>query len=363
MELEIYLKYKMSTTAEIISKDGCELSSDDELCYYLDFWRKNKTNLKCTIKDDMNDYNWMNIIEPTVDEDTIDFSQLEIVTVGQSYDVFSNTVTCRVVLRLEPWWSAEFEDVLIHKNKLKWNILEWLNGMNGFITLRNEELRYLTEDKMIYGIPTSELRYDNLDVKFKLRTQEYGIELKLNVKYQPRIITNPVRYNSKMQNILTDAEKFTYDAEFWNTYRDKFYLESDTLLDSFMWYFDDIIEPVVDTNIINMELRELLSYDYHFDKNSYYVQFEVVVQFDLPENVDVDELCIHKNRLADLITDWLTDDAVYDSHAFISTGDEDSYADFGNVTVHYKVEVEREDVEVNVEVKKQEVGIIHGIKN
>lgn len=117
----------------------------------------------------MNDYNWMTIIEPTVDEDTIDFSRLEIVTVGQSYDVFTNTVTCRVVLRLDLWWSAEFEDVLIHKNKLKWNILEYLNGMNGFITLKNDELRYLTEDKMIYGIPTSEVRYDNLDVKYKLR--------------------------------------------------------------------------------------------------------------------------------------------------------------------------------------------------
>ena len=169
MELEIYLKYKMSTTAEIVSKDGCELSSDDELCYYLDFWQKNKKNLKCTIKDDMNDYNWMNIIEPTVDEDTIDFSRLEIVTVGQSYDVFSNTVTYRVVLRLEPWWSAEFEDVLIHKNKLKWNILEHLNRMNGFIALKNDELRYLTNDKMICGIPTTEVHYDNLDVKFKLK--------------------------------------------------------------------------------------------------------------------------------------------------------------------------------------------------
>lgn len=169
MELELFLKYKMSTTAEIISKDGRELSSDDELCYYLDFWRKNKTNLKCTLKDDMRDYNWMNIIEPTVDEDTIDFSQLEIVTIGQSYDVFTNTVTCRVVLRLELWWIAEFEDVLIHKNKLKWNILEHLNGMNGFITFRNDELRYLTEDKMIYGIPTTTVNFDNLDVKYKLR--------------------------------------------------------------------------------------------------------------------------------------------------------------------------------------------------
>ena len=49
------------------------------------------------------------------------------------------------------------------------------------------------------------------------------MELKLTVSYQPRITTNPVRYNSKMQNVLTDAEKFTYDAEFWNAYRDKFY--------------------------------------------------------------------------------------------------------------------------------------------
>lgn len=169
MELEIYLKYKAFTGAEILRKDDLELSSDDELCYNLDFWRKNKENLRCTLKDDMRDYNWMNIIEPTVDEDTIDFSRLEIISVGQSYDVFTNTVTCRVVLRLESWWSVEFEDVLIHKNRLKWNILEWLNGMNGFITLKNDEFRYLTEDKMIYGIPTSEVRYDNLDVKYKLR--------------------------------------------------------------------------------------------------------------------------------------------------------------------------------------------------
>ena len=169
MELEIYFKYKMNTIAEIISKDERELSSDDELCYYLDFWRKNKTNLKCTLKDDMRDYNWMNIIEPTVDEDTINFSRLEIVTVEQSYDVFSNTITCRLVLRLELWYSAESDNVLIHKNKLKWNILEWLNGMNGFITLRNDELRYLTEDRMIFGILITTVNFDNLDVKFKLR--------------------------------------------------------------------------------------------------------------------------------------------------------------------------------------------------
>ena len=169
MELEIYLKYKASTTADILCVNGGTLSSDDELCYYLDFWRKNKNNLKCTLKDDTRDYNWMNIIEPTVDEDTIDFSRLEIVTVGQSYDVFSNTVTYRVVLRLEPWWSAEFEDVLIHKNKLKWNILEHLNEMNGFIGLKNNELCYLTDDKMIYGIPTTTVNFDNLDVKYKLR--------------------------------------------------------------------------------------------------------------------------------------------------------------------------------------------------
>ena len=62
MELEIYFRYKMETTAEIVSKDGRELLSDDELCYYLDFWQKNKTNLKCTLKDDMRDYNWMKIL-------------------------------------------------------------------------------------------------------------------------------------------------------------------------------------------------------------------------------------------------------------------------------------------------------------
>lgn len=58
------------------------------------------------------------------------------------------------------------------------------------------------------------------------------MELKLNVSYQPRIITDPVRCvrcDGKMQNALTDTEKFTYDAEFWNEYQDKFYLQTGTI--------------------------------------------------------------------------------------------------------------------------------------
>lgn len=169
MELEIYFKYKMKITAEIMSKNGRALSSDDELCYYLDFWRKNKENLKCTFKDDMNDYNWMMIIEPTVDEDTIDFSRLEIVTVGQSYDAFTNTVTCRLVLKLELWDGATFDDICIHKKRMKWNIIDWLNDNNGFIRLKNSELRFLTDDKMVYSHLIGRVNYDYLDVKFKLR--------------------------------------------------------------------------------------------------------------------------------------------------------------------------------------------------
>lgn len=178
------------------------------------------------------------------------------------------------------------------------------------------------------------------------------MKLKLNVKYQPRIITNPVRYDNKMRNALTNTEKFTYDAEFWREYKDKFYLQSDALLDSFMWHLDDIIGPVVDTNVIDMGLRELLRFDSTFDKNTYAVQFEAIVRFDSCKNNESDDLYVHKNRLTDLIVEWLNDDGIYRNHAFISAGDEDLNADFGNVTVHYKVEVDREDVEVNVEIRK-----------
>lgn len=169
MELEIYLKYKASTTADILCVDGGTLSSDDELCYYLEFWKKNNGNLKCMIKDKMTSYHWMNILEPVVDEFVLDLPRLEFTTVGQSYDVYTNTVTCRLVLKLELWGDSTFDDICIHKKRMKWNILEWLNGMNGFIALKNDELRYLTDDKMICGIPTTEVHYDNLDVKFKLR--------------------------------------------------------------------------------------------------------------------------------------------------------------------------------------------------
>lgn len=178
------------------------------------------------------------------------------------------------------------------------------------------------------------------------------MELKLNVSYQPRVVTNPVRYNDKMQNVLTDTEKFTYDAEFWNEYKNKFHLQSGLLQDSFDWNIPYLIKPVIDTNIIDVDSYEIVSFNSKFDKNTYAVQLEVIIHFNLCDNVESDELYIHKNRLSDLITNWLTDDAIYDSHAFISAGEEDLYTDFGNVTVHYKVEVDREDVEVNVEVRK-----------
>ena len=169
MELEIYLKYKVFTRAEILRKDDRELSSDDELCYDLDFWRKNKHNLKCAIKDEMKAYHWDYILEPVVDEHVIDFPRLEFVTVGQSYDSFTNTVACRLVLKLELWDGATFEDICIHKKRMKWNIIDWLNDNNGFIRLKNSELRFLTDDEMVYSHLIGRVNYDYLDVKFKLR--------------------------------------------------------------------------------------------------------------------------------------------------------------------------------------------------
>lgn len=178
------------------------------------------------------------------------------------------------------------------------------------------------------------------------------MELKLTVSYQPRIITNPVRYDSKMNNTLTDNEKFTYDSLFWSEYRDKFYLQSDTLDASLEWHIRDLIEPVVDTNIIDMDTYQVMNIDCQFDKNSYAVQFEAIIRFYFRRNADSDELYIHKNRLTDLITEWLDNDGVYDNHAFISAGDDDLNATFGNVTVYYDIVVERDDVDVEIEVRK-----------
>ena len=178
------------------------------------------------------------------------------------------------------------------------------------------------------------------------------MELKLTVSYQPRIITNPVRYDSKMNNILTDNEKFTYDSWFWNEYRDKFYLESRLLQYSFEGHMRYLIEPVVDTNIIDVNSYEGSSFDSKFDKNTYAVQFEAIVRFASYKNNKSDDLYVHKNRLTDLIVEWLTDDGIYRNHAFISAGDEDLNATFGNVTVYYNIVVEREDVDVMVEVRK-----------
>lgn len=102
-----------------------------------------------------------------------------------------------------------------------------------------------------------------------------------------------------------------------------------------------MIKSVIDINIIDVDLYEILSFDSKFDKNTYAVLFETIVRFDLCENAEIDELYIHKNRLADLIANWLIDDGIYDNDAFISAEDEDLNATFGNVTVYYNIEVER----------------------
>lgn len=178
------------------------------------------------------------------------------------------------------------------------------------------------------------------------------MELKLTVSYRPRIITNPVRYDSKMNNTLTDNEKFTYDSLFWNEYRDKFYLESRLLQYSFEGHLRDLIEPVVDTNIIDVNSYEGSSFESKFDKNTFAVQFDAIVRFASYKNNESYDLYVHKNRLTDLIVEWLDNDGIYDNHAFISMGDEDLYKNFRNVTVYYKILVEREDVDVMVEVRK-----------
>lgn len=55
------------------------------------------------------------------------------------------------------------------KKRMKWNIIDWLNDNNGFIRLKNSELRFLTDDKMVYSHLIGRVNYDYLDVKFKLR--------------------------------------------------------------------------------------------------------------------------------------------------------------------------------------------------
>ena len=52
---------------------------------------------------------------------------------------------------------------------MKWNIVDWLNDNNGFIRLKNSELRFLTDDEMVYSHLIGSVNYDYLDVKYKLR--------------------------------------------------------------------------------------------------------------------------------------------------------------------------------------------------
>lgn len=177
------------------------------------------------------------------------------------------------------------------------------------------------------------------------------MELTVSLNYLPKVTTAVRRRNGEYVSFLNREDSANCESKFWGENRNKFRCNIVNNLDIHEWI--EIFEQVVDENVIDMSTFECIAFNTHFNNNTYEVNFDITFKFDI---LDETQFFIQSNRMKTLLYDWLND-----NQGFISTGDNgawvyndgvDSFYDGSKIVVYYNVTVTREDVNVEIEVRK-----------
>lgn len=167
------------------------------------------------------------------------------------------------------------------------------------------------------------------------------MELTVSLNYLPKVTVDGQRvYGSRF--VLTDDVKAKAEFDFWEKNRKKFRCNIVNNLD--IWEWVEIFEQVIDENVIVPSTLECISFNTHFDNDTYEVNFDITFKFDV---FDAEQFFIQSNRMKTLLCSYLNE-----HRGFIDMGDNGIWLTDNEMCVHYNVEVSMDDLNVGYKARK-----------
>ena len=167
------------------------------------------------------------------------------------------------------------------------------------------------------------------------------MELTVSLNYLSKVETVGRRvYGSKL-GLSTEVMDEAI-SKFWENNRKKFRCNIVNNLD--IWEWVEMFEQVIDENVIIPSTLECISFNNHFNNDTYEVDFDITFKFEV---VDEERFFIQSNRMKTLLCVWLNE-----HRGFIDTGDDGVWLAGNEMCVHYNVEVSMDDLNVGFEIRK-----------
>lgn len=167
------------------------------------------------------------------------------------------------------------------------------------------------------------------------------MELTVSLNYLPKVIAEGQRAPSS-RFVTTDDVKEKAESKFWEENRNKFRSNIVNNLDICEWV--EMFEQVIDENVIVPSTLECISFNTHFNNETYEVDFDITFKFEV---VDEEQFFIQSNRMKTLLCNYLNE-----HRGFIDTGDNGIWITDNEMCVHYNVEVSMDDLNVEFETRK-----------
>lgn len=167
------------------------------------------------------------------------------------------------------------------------------------------------------------------------------MELTVSLNYLPKVTVEGRRVPSS-RFVTTDDVKERAESKFWEENRNKFRSNIVNNLD--IWEWVEMFEQVIDENVIATSTLECISFNTHFNNETYEVDFDITFKFEV---VDEEQFFIQSNRMKTLLCNWLNEHS-----GFIDTGDNGIWVTDNEMCVHYNVEVSMDDLNVGFEIRK-----------
>ena len=104
-----------------------------------------------------------------------------------------------------------------------------------------------------------------------------------------------------------------------------------------------MFEQVIDENVIVPSTLECISFNNHFNNDTYEVNFDITFKYEV---VDEEQFFVQSNRMKTLLCDWLNE-----HRGFIDAGDDGIWLAGNEMCVHYNVEVSMDNLNVGFKTR------------